>query len=307
MNVLSKIKRNDEIYPFNLDFDIYSFRCLIIAQLCVDIVKDIYCIDRPFFNRYIKKNPTFKYILNRLEEKDLNKRGISNWIKNDQGTLVLILFLLEEFYFAWTSKYERIGLENTHLLLDVFIRYIKKHYNHDICDFIDYIPMMVREKYNTSYVFQMTYIALLTLPATSNFIKVAVTLIEKLVFHYEIDRNITTFGEYNPIYLKKCFAHTVVKHGVEYVSPCNIDMTRFEFDISAFIVQLSYIWIVFNPFALKPYNKLVLSMCEKIDMQLKSSVDLDKEYIHGLKRKYAILNIEGTEESLKIIDKVYKC
>lgn len=291
MHVLSKMinSLNTNAISETLEVELYPIRCLIIKHLCVDIVRDIHANDKKFYNQYIRNNIAFKDVNDLLKNHAFrNKPSITNSIDNNKGAAILVLFLLEEFYFAWLSESNRFLMQDSPSQIEVFVKYVERIFNIKITNYIEYIPMMIRDKPPASFAFQITYILSIILPFTPNFTPLISTHIENLITHYTINQNFNIACDFDESYARKCIAHTAIRFHMYDSLPQTILNMPFSVDPIKFTTMIMYIWVDYNPFAIKQCNNFIIQMYSACEKKLTECKD-KKEEIELARRKYKIV------------------
>lgn len=296
--MFSKPINMDGAISQRVEIDMYPIRAMLIYTLAADITKDIYYSDRNFYIQHIKYNQCFQKIIKALNNKEQkNKLCMSKRLNNKKGTIVLILFILEEFYFAWTSQIDKFRLEDVDKQIEVFIKYLKHSENIDIIEYSEYIPMMMREKPMPSIAFQLVYILNLILPYTPQFNQIVTTHVDHLLTEYVKHGTIEHIMPFDEEYFTLCLANTSQTFLVdkEYDSQTINKLNGFQLGVVKYSTMITYAWVVYNPFVLKPYNETLVKMY--VSSQYEIAMEQDKKKRMRLyKQKYRVASASNDDK-----------
>ena len=222
-------------------------------------------------------------------------------MNNKKGTIVLILFILEEFYFAWTSQIDKFRLENVDKQIEIFIKYLKHSEHIDIIDYIEYIPMMMREKPMPSIGFQLIYILTLILPYTPQFNQIVTTHVDYLLNEYTKHQTIEHVMPFDEEYFTLCLANTSQTFLVdkEYDSLILEKLNGFQLSLVKYSTMITYAWVVYNPFVLKSYNPTLVKMYTSLQYEIEMESNKKKRaYLY--KQKYCVASASNNDKFVKL-------
>lgn len=306
MNVFSKLYDNNEISE-KLEKELYPLRTMIITTLCSEITKSIYYSDREFYNTHIKNNKAFdkiiKYIMSKCSKSRLS---FYKQLDDKRANLMLILFVLEEFIFAWTSKHIEFKLENVAEQMEVFRLYIKEVDNVEVKNYDLHVPMLIREKPVYAITFQQVYIMAIVLMHKEDVPYQITNHIETVIRYYEEHQSIKEIvGPFDEEYLILSLTQMYISYNIPHYIDLNLfsRLKNFKLDIYKLINMLIYVWVVYNPYTLKEYNKLLTKMFNSTIYEILNTSD-KYELIKLSKRQYEIAHAKGNYKYIQIVKKI---
>lgn len=297
MNVLSKLIINDELND-HFQQCIYFTKLLVIRRLLGDVIHSIKIAKPGFYNKYIKKNLLFKDIVSDINNKYINKR--SDFYSKTTAPRALYIFLLEEFYYNWTSvlrKSEMNIIYEQIIIIDKYFEMYDEYYLFvsNVC-ISDRIILIIRSKTSDIIKFQCLYTFMTLLPFIANDSKNIDTYVSYFFENYVHDDIADTDYNYNINikYLHICYnkilcnikAYVNDYKDLSFIDPTPSD---FKFDLLLFIFNYFILFVVCSRYVLKKINKTIHVKYDELTKHINASKNNLKVNAFIIKQQYSLL------------------